>query len=395
LFYYKKDYGIFQFPCLFSIVSLAFVVPQLLRIFGFVYNPDLYMGLSLYVMISCSIATTIGFDIGCRIAVNPPIQRMFNRRKLQYVVLLFAIVGLGATFLNRGVYKGGFVSGTFVIINFFSSYLDYLLILILLCFYKGIKVSKLFYVVFFVIILVQIDKFLISARRSEAIQFVLTLSFFFFLFHSVRLYHQFKWIIPAFFFVGLLLNSQIGQYRMNAYSGKVSVADNMEMLHLSFGDKTTTLKDIEINNAILGINNIYRRGIYDYGTFNWNGLVKNFVPRIIGGAKFKQSMMFQSDESLVKRLSRSGSTMTGFYDAFSSFGIFCWAKFFVIGLFLGFLWHKSETSLLSLVLYVALLSSSLMTITHSTNSFFSSIVFFVIFIYPFLSVCLIRSNMLE
>lgn len=391
ILYYKKNYGIFQTPCLFSIVSLTFVVPQLFQVIRFVQEPDSYMNLSLVVMTSCSIGVTLGFKIGNDYP-NKERNTTFDSRRINYIILLLAIIGIGATLMNRGAYKGGFVSGTFVVINFFASYLDYLLITLLVCWYKKMNMSKIGYFLLCLIVFVQIDKFLISARRGEAIQFVLTLAFFYFFMHPVSQYQRFKWIIPTFFVVGLFLNSQIGKYRENAYSNNVSISENIKNLDFSFTQKKTTLQNQEINNAILGINACYENGVYDFGSFNWNGLVKNFVPKKLKGEDFKQSLMFPlRNEALVNNLSKSGSTMTGYYDAFTSFGIFAGIKFLFIGLILGRLWKKSEKSVLSLILYVALMSPSLHSITHSTNNFFSCIVFFLFFVYPLFRLSIVNN----
>lgn len=389
--YYRKDYGIFQTPCLFSLVSLIFVVPQLFQIIEFVQDPDSYMTLSLFVMISCNIAIFCGFKLGNKCSTFNGVIITFNRRRIIYVLIIFAVIGGVATFMNRGAYKGGFVSGTFVVINFFSSYLDYLLIIILTVLYRKGSIPKLFWMILALVFIIQVDKFLISARRGEAIQFVLTISFFYFYIHGLYKYHHLKWIIPLLFIVGLFFNSQIGQYRLNAYSGEMSVAENVGQLSFSFTKEITTLENLEVNNAILGINTCYNTGGYDYGTFNWNGVIKNFIPKSLSGAKFKESLMFDNkNESMVEFLCRSGSTMTGYYDAFTSFGIFAWIKFLIIGLILGRLWKDSNRSVNALVLYVALMSPSLHSITHSSNNFFSAIVFFVLFIFPFLKFCNIK-----
>ncbi len=393
--YYRKDYGIFQTPCLFSLVSLIFVVPQLFQIIEFVQDPDSYMTLSLLVMISCNIAIFYGFKLGNKYSIFNSANITFNRRRVIHVLIIFAVVGGVATFMNRGAYKGGFVSGTFVVINFFSSYLDYLLIIILTVLYRKGSIPKLFWAILALVFIIQVDKFLISARRGEAIQFVLTISFFYFYIHGQYKYQHLKWIIPLFFVLGLFFNSQIGQYRLNAYSGEMSVAENVEQLSFSFTKEITTLENLEVNNAILGINSCYNTGGYDYGTFNWNGIIKNFIPKSLGGAKFKESLMFDNEnESMVEFLCKSGSTMTGYYDAFTSFGIFAWIKFLIIGLILGRLWKESNRSVNALVLYVALMSPSLHSITHSSNNFFSAIVFFVLFISPFLKYCSIKYNKL-
>ncbi|WP_461827776.1 hypothetical protein [Dysgonomonas sp.] len=353
------------------------------------------MSLALLVMISCNIGFTFGFKFANNFPDKETIQTTFREDRIKYIILLFASIGLVATFMNRGIYKGGFVSGTFVIIQFFANYLDYLFILLLICIRRKLKVSKLVYLLLGVIILVQIDKFLISARRGEAIQFFLALSFFFF-YNREKLYHRFKWIIPAFFLVGVLLNSQIGEYRENAYSGKVSASENIQDLEFSFSNPRTSLNGLEINNAIIGINSCYENGAYDYGGGTWNGIVNAFVPKVLVGEAFKASLVIPSDNrNVVRSLTKSGSTMTGYFDSFTSFGVFCWIKFAIIGFILGLLWLRSNRSVIALTLYVAMMSPSLHVITHSTDRFFSNMTFYFVFIYIFIYACVYKTETLN
>lgn len=391
--YYKKDYGVFQTPCLFSIVSLAFTVPQLYKIINLRENPDDYMSLSLLVLITCNMALTMGFSYGSKYPITQKEKACFIPNRVWVIAVFFAIIGIGATLMNRGVYKGGFISGIFVIINFFATYADYLLVLILITLYKRMHIPWFIYLLLAIIILLQIDKFIISARRGEAIQFILTISFFYFFVHPKEIYHKYKFIIPLFFIIGVLLNSQIGRYRENSYSGKVSVIENIKKLKVSDTNKLETLKNVETNNAIIGINSCYENGAYDYGTYNWNGLVQNFIPKSLVGTNLKESLMFaNSNKALIRQLSKSGSTMTGYFDAFSSFGVFAFLKFLILGMFTGILWRKIKISIISLLLYVSSMSATLHTITHSTNNITSDLFFFILFIYPFVRICITKDE---
>lgn len=130
-------------------------------------------------------------------------------------------------------------------------------------------------------------------------------------------------------------------------------------------------------------------GCYDYGAFNWNGIVKDFVPTALVSRDLKKSMMIENESNdLVSHLTKSGSTMTGYFDSFRSFGLFGFIKFLVIGFIMGFLWKRREASDISLLTYFMLLTPGLHLLTHSSNYFVSNYVFLLIFIYPVLmSLC--------
>lgn len=86
--YYKKDYGVFQTPCLFSIVSLAFTVPQLYKIINLRENPDDYMSLSLLVLITCNMALTMGFSYGSKYPITQKEKACFIPNRV-WVIAVF------------------------------------------------------------------------------------------------------------------------------------------------------------------------------------------------------------------------------------------------------------------------------------------------------------------
>lgn len=390
--YFRKDMGVFQSPCLFSLVSLVFISPQLLEIQKCHIDPDNYMLISLLIFITCNIFFSLGFTYGWKMTNNSCTKQTFFSNRLWLICIIFSIIGVGATITNRGVYKGGFVSGLYVVVNFFASYLDYLLVLILMAISKKLKIPFYIYLILALVVILQIDKLLISARRGEAIQFILTLGFFYFYMHSSIFYKKFKYIIPGLFFIGVILNTQIRTYRENSYSGKITVMENIKNIDLSKKSKNKLISNLETNNAIIGINYCFNNGIYDYGTYNWNGIIKEFLPKSMFGLETKNNLQFENtNKRIVTKLTKSGSTMTGYFDSFTSFGVFAFIKFLLIGFFMGCLWKRKDTSIVSLILYITSLSAVLHTITHSTNNIITDFVFFVFFVLPFLKFC-IKNN---
>lgn len=386
--YFKLDFGVFQFPFLIACVSLTFVTPQLVNLLKSGYF--IQDGIDEVILLNlclCNIALTIGFNTQSnkKNIVEYSIIRLDNRKLLERTIYVFFLVGSIATLMNRGVYKGGFVSGTFVIISFFTSFGTIALLLILIAHQRGILKGKIFVILSVIIIVLTLDKIIASGRRAATINLVLMILYFF-LNRKSSIYTYLKICVPAFFVIGMILGSQIGKYRETAYQGNKTFIENISSLDFSSSEiDARVLQKGEIYNAFEGMRMIYLKNIYDYGAYNWNGIVKDYIPTALFSKEFKNSLMIKEEsQDLVNYLTRSGSTMTGYFDSFLSFGILGFIKFWIMGTIMGFLWRRRNQSDLSILLYFSLLTPGLHVLTHSSNYFVSEYVFEIIFIYPML-----------
>lgn len=389
---FKSKMGVFQFPCLIGCVDLAFVFPQIYSIYNAPRNTDAYMSLALLFFSLCTLALWFGFYIGKTKINSSTSVSEFNPDALIKCVVVFFIVGAIAYLSNRGSMKGGRASGTFVIIKFFQDYINYALFLILILLNRTHKYHKLLIILLFGELIIGFDILFLAARRANAIIMVLAVLYFYLNKLSSSKYNARRWIVPIFFFIGMILSTNIADYRKNAYKGTMSASENFESLDYS----NTTAKIFnnpygELNNAILGINYAYTHNAYDYGAGNWDGLVSTLVPKVLVGAKTKQDLFLPvPSQDFANTLTADGSTMTGYFDAFSSFGIFGFIKFFIIGIIMGFLWHRRQSSDLSLFLYLLLLTPGLHLITHHSGYFFYNLALYALFIYPFLNPCRVK-----
>lgn len=386
--HYKNHLGVFEFPFLISMTSLVFVVPSLfliLRFYG--NNADGVMTLPLIVFILCNYSFYYGFNRAVRKNENGFVKESFDMSKGKWVVFVFAAIGLYATLKNRGEYQGGFVEGAYVIISFFTGYLAIAMNMVFVCIYKKYKIPFYFYVVLAVALLLQIEQFVTIARRAQAMQTFITCAFFYFLCNDTIKYRKYKFVIPLIFFVGFLLNSQVSSYRSNAYSKEFSIWENIQTLTLS-NSQDMVVSDLygnEVHNAMLGINDVSRNMSFDFGFFNWNEIVHDFVPKAIVGAEIKSGLMVDVGGSKqAETLQSSGSTMTGYYDAYSSFGILGFVKFLLIGYLMGYFWRKRSYSVNYLLLYVCMFSSVMEIVSHSSNYPVSRLIFYFAFAYPFI-----------
>ena len=369
-------------------VSFVLVVPSLFLIHSYYgTEADSFMTLPLIMFILCNYAFYYGFNKAQEKAGGNQTFETFDLSRVKIVVLIFAVVGLYATLKNRGAYQGGFVEGVYVILSFFTSYFIISMNVVFTCIFKRYKIPFYFYFIIVIALYLQIEQFVSIARRAQAMQTLLTCAFFYFLMHDVAKYKRFKWVVPFVFIVGFFLNSQVSLYRSNAYSKEMTIWENVNSIDF-FNKETSTFVDFygnEVHNAMIGINDISSNLSFDYGLFNWNEIVHDFVPKVIVGSDIKAALMVDFGGSKqAEKLQSSGATMTGYYDAFSSFGYFGWVKFLLIGYLMGYFWRKRETSVNYLLLYVCLFSPVMEIISHGSHYPISRLVFYYAFAYPFI-----------
>lgn len=377
--------GVFRFPFIIACVNLTFVCPQLTAISTHVKDPDSYMTTALLHMCLCTIAVWVGFAIGA--SGNPRSQfiRRFNPQKIIPVAILFLIIGISAYFINRGVYKGGKISGSYVIVNFFTAYINYALILIMMALYPPSKKNNAKFLLCIVLI-IAIDQFISQARRANALYIAMIIGYFYLLHCSQKKYSIYKYTLPGIFLFGMAFNTVIAQYRANAYSGEVSAIENVESL--DFGtekENDAKLAKGEVNNAVMAINLCEAYGLYDFGASNWNSVINQLIPKVLVGTSRKQQLLIPCPyDQFVATLTKSGSTMTGYFDSYASFGLLGFIKFFIIAVIMGLLWKRRNSSDISIFLYIALLTPGIHAITHSTTAIFPALIIYAFFVFPIL-----------
>ena len=191
-------------------------------------------------------------------------------------------------------------------------------------------------------------------------------------------------VVPRGFVVvglvlGLILVNAIGTYRSLIFNKEASLLERfsgaVKADYTSSSKKVIEKAGVEFNNYI-----IYRQvysevAVYDYGLIHWNGLVGNYVPAQIVGREFKQALMIQLVN--VQSIAREkygykfgiGGTVTGYCDAFGSFGWLGFIKFFIIGYIMGVLYRQAMLgSFFGQLLYIYLLGTAMQAITHVTQT---------------------------
>ena len=136
--------------------------------------------------------------------------------------------------------------------------------------------------------------------------------------------------------------------------------------------------------AVYEIADADKRKVFDFGLFNWDALIHNYVPAQLFGATFKNSLQFNiygTTENAFGFEKAASTSQPGLVDAFRSFWYFGCIKFFIIGLIMRKLLAGALAGRVNYAFfYILLLPKSILIVTHSTQYFFSHLIHISIFL---------------
>lgn len=202
-----------------------------------------------------------------------------------------------------------------------------------------------------------------------------------------------RWVLPrsamlALAVVGALATFATGEYRtavIGEQASPTAAARQVDWLdHLA---TVTREGSSELMVAAMEIEGVKKSGWYDIGAWHWNVLVFNYVPAQLVGEEVKASLMFDLPQPAYEAFgfeAPTGSTATGLADAFRSFWYLGAGKFFLIAFIMGRLWAGARESQVYQLLYMLLVTPSMLAITHHTQWFFSPMVHLGVFLAPLL-----------
>ncbi|BAZ10110.1 hypothetical protein NIES4071_19240 [Calothrix sp. NIES-4071] len=146
---------------------------------------------------------------------------------------------------------------------------------------------------------------------------------------------------------------------------------------------------LELRNAALIIDIAARKGLYGFGAGWWDNIIFQFVPGQLVGFEFKRSIQFNTWPPYIEALSNFygytipiGSTPTAIGDSFMEFGYFGCLAFVLIAYIFKNLWISAvyQKNVFSQILYIALVSPSMICLTHGVGTFLQQGIFQLIFI---------------
>lgn len=382
---------IYEYPFLAGAVVLGWVMPQLV---GLADDPFLPPGALEKTLIMTGLCTAMCW-LGSIWSLRPAVLLggRLDQRRLALASLFLSLFGAFFFYkistLPEEVTRATSWSGIAVAYDFFSRVLSYGFVLALLI-YLGTR-SRLALAVLAFDGLFYFHRIAIAGRRWSMVEFAIAIGF------ALWLYRRTippRLLILAGLVGATLVINGIGQYRALTLDREgPRWGDVLEIDLVGNFEDILENGSYEMRNTIFVIEGVARRSAYDFGAFNWNKMIFNFVPAQIVGREFKQALMIDvgSENPAYDEFSyipHTGTTLTGFSDAFASFYYFGCVKFLVIAVILRkLLLGAYAGSIASQLFYVMLMGPALLSITHHTQWFFSCWLHVAIFVLPVLWLC--------
>lgn len=225
--------------------------------------------------------------------------------------------------------------------------------------------------------LLLLDAAIINGRRAEMmnlVAFILVGLWF------VKRVVMPRWLLVIGLICGLTLINAIGTYRSIMKIEDISMSQRVELIingdYMGVNKSHLENTSAEFENYIFIRTAVADEFAFDYGMSHWNLFVFNYVPAQLVGTVVKQSLMLPIEDvnqivsSKYGHSFHTGSTLTGYADAFSSFGWMGFIKFILIGLMSGVLYRYAMAGgFLAQLIYIMSLNFAMHSVSHGTNEF--------------------------
>lgn len=368
----KKEDGAFAPPFIISAISLSVMLPQLTTIY-FVNDYDNKLLHTLcYTMITCNLAFLWGFRKGEKRKL-PRCLYDINLNRCKFIVLVLAFLGFGALMgLGDGVIVALFMSFSQIAISYSLAYFltkkanysfVYYLSLILGCF-----------------IVLNYTFFVYGSRGSALFLF---LAILYFLYQKLPKYKRlYKFAVIGFLLLGSIVSASIGMFRENLHGEKNNI-DYVENFKQAFTHSDTDV-GMDLGNAAILIEYCKNYNSYNYGAIFWNGFVYNYVPERIVGKETKESLQYiPSYEKLIEPLTHGVTTVTGYFEAFATWGYLGFFTFLIIGYIVGIIWTRAKYSSFYMILLLFSLGNIPLMVTHNLQYILQRWELIVLFVIAF------------
>lgn len=377
--YYRNNDGVFTPPFIMSVMSLGQLLPQLTTIYLHpYYDNDLIYRLVL-VMITCNYGFMFGFEHAKRGKLKLPVLD-FKLSRMKIVIVILAVMGL----IGNHIFKSP-SSGDWVIADQFHC-LGIIGLALSLCYMEKYGISKKLLCLTALCTWPIVD-FAFSIKGSRNDTFILIVMFMLFFTWQYPKYETLlKRIFVSVFIVGCIGSLSISEVRGGLHGTSKGLTDINYWDNFTYAFRNShTDVGMDLGNAAILIDNCSKKDLYNYGTFLWDGFVFNYVPRRIVGEDVKNSLnVGLQDYKLIDQVCCGVTCTTGYYDAYSAFGIFGFIVYVLLGGLYGFFYKYSSVSSLYKFLYIYLLNSAAIVATHGIQLFAQRVEFIYIFFIPIL-----------
>ncbi len=401
LFHLSERGRFYQFPFWAGVLGLGWFFPQIVG--GYLNRADFPAGAysaGLLFAALCMVALWVGFAVALRKAPTADswMAVSFDRSRLFMVGMILCIVGFffqwklrtlpdeltSATMWSGAAVKYLFL-GSIYLLGFLMVWLLYI------SQHRWMAPKLLLFIIPSLMFLIAAA--VVHGRRAIMMDLV---SYFAVGLWLVRRMALPRGLLLAGLVCGFLLINAIGPYRHIMKDDDTPLRERLsqvaEIDYAAFTSKITKVPGSELKNYLFYRKVHAEEGIYDYGLVHWNRLVFNFVPAQLVGHGIKNALMLSLGEDPRDLADQkygfeydSGTTSTGYKDAFGSFGWMGFIKFFLVGWVMGVLYRRAmQGFFLGQMLYLFFLGTAMHIISHGTHRFAAGWVYFFILGYPLL-----------
>ena len=387
----RRD-GIYRYPFLAAAVFTGFVLPQLIGLSNEGGLPYLALDKTLFMTLLCVAMVYVGDRLGTK-----PLHALgFDYDKSRLLIASAVLSAVGAFFFYQisrldpeltGVSQW---TGLPVAYLFFAQLMTYGLAIAALHFASTSSRWALAIIVFDLAF--YFDRIFIGARRGDAAELlaIFALAAWFGRGRTVP-----RAAAIAVLVLGTLFLHSTGDYRAQAKEqsplqavASIPFRENLARLFEEGGE--------ELRNAVYQIEASDRNLDFDYGAFQWNILVFNYVPAQLVGHGFKESLLIPVSDVAYQEFGHegwTGSTSTGMADAFRSYWYFGSLLFLLFGYVLARIYKSAVHGNVGMQLvYMLMIVNGLHAITHHTNWFVSPWVHWAVFMLPALFYARLRKH---
>jgi hypothetical protein len=392
-----------QFPFWIGMIALGWFYPQ--AIGGYVnverFPPNAYADGMLFASL-CTIAVWVGFDLALKRKTERPswLDAGFDEKKLYYAGAGLCLFGFFFQWklwsLPEELLAQTQWSGATVKYLFFASVFKIGFITLWLSYLRQSRWVVWKYLVFIIpCFLLFFEAAVLRGRRAGMMELAsyLVISLWF-----VKRWSAPRWVIVSGLVAGLIFINAIGTYRAIMKKKELSLSQRLTLAaNADYVSKSMERLDesgMEFKNYIYYRQVHVDEKFYDFGLTHWNQFVFNYVPAQLIGKKTKESLYIKLNDLSMSRIAKEryghsfhiGTTLTGYKDAFGSFGWLGFVKFLIIGAMMGMLYRRAmQGAFLGQLLYVYFLTKAMQTVSHGTNDILVRVwVYFLVLGYPVL-----------
>lgn len=372
----------YQFPFFMAATFLSFVLPQAIAI---VNNPGIAVtntAVERMLIYSCMCVAMcwLGYQSSTNRKWLERLNVPIDEGKLFKAGILLLIIGLACIFaLSRIIIQtsaGGTWTGPATILYFFVGVLRIALPLFLLRTLKNPSLMNITLTATTAFPILQ--SIIFSGRRQPTAAFLITVGLCLFI---VKSYVPPRLLLVLLVPIAAYIIPTLGQLRGKFW--ELVFAGNLNAIQSSSQSGLETViggEILELRNATLIMDYATRFDQYGYGKQLWNTVIFQYVPAQLLGKEFKKSLQLNNNFDLVSFYgyqTSSGTTLTGIGDSFMDFGFLGCLFFALMAYLYKTLWVSMiyEKSIIGTLLYISLIDSAMVGITHGIGRFVNEFIF--------------------